>query len=537
MILIDAAGRRRVLPSGKFTRLLCFAGMLLFPVPCIAQVVRVDGGRLAGKESGGVVAYKAIPFAAAPVGQLRWKPPQPVTGWTGIRRADAFAPACMQTGVSMPGETPPAVSEDCLYLNIWKPAHKGPAKAVLVKIYGGGFSNGSGAMPLYWGDKLARQGIIVVTFNYRLGPFGFLAHPELTRESAAHTSGNYGLLDQIAALRWVQSNIAAFGGDPGRVTIVGQSAGANSVSILMASPLAKGLFQGAIAESGGLFEPLKIAPPYLLPNAEKEGVAYATSLNAHSLAELRALPAEALLHGKAGNITHVILEPSVLPESPYDVFAAGRQNDVPLLVGSNANEAGAMIPDLPATTAATVKDDLKKSFGFLSDDLLAAALTAYPHETDLQARQARLGFERDIRFGWDMWSWARLQSKTGRNKVFYYYFDQTPPFPKGSVYQDWGASHFSELWYVFDHLDQENWKWSPQDRYLAKAMSTYWVNFVKRGDPNGDHLPPWPNFTGEGPVQYLGSDIHSGAVANLNSLRVFDDVYNRARGFPFGATK
>jgi len=190
-----------------------------------------------------------------------------------------------------------------------------------------------------------------------------------------------------------------------------------------------------------------------------------------------------------------------------------------------------------ATTAATVRDDLKKSFGFLSDDLLAAALTAYPHETDLQAKQARLAFERDIRFGWDMWSWARLQSKTGRNKVFYYYFDQTPPFPKGSIYQNWGASHFSELWYVFDHLDQENWKWSPQDRYLAKAMSTYWVNFVKRGDPNGDALPPWPNFTGEGPVQYLGSDIHSGAVANLNSLRVFDDVYNRARGFPFGATK
>ena len=434
----------------------------------------------------------------------------------------------------MPGEAPPVINEDCLYLNIWAPAHKGLPRAVLVKIYGGGFSNGSGAMPLYWGDKLARRDIIVVTFNYRVGPFGFLAHPELTEESPAHTSGNYGLLDQIAALEWVQRNIAAFGGDPRRVTIVGQSAGANSVSILMASPLAKGLFHGAIAESGGLFEPLKIAPSYLLANAEKDGLAYAYSVNAHSLAELRALPADALMQGKADSIVHPILEPTVMPMSPYDVFAAGRQNDVPLLIGSNANEAGALIPDLAKTTTASIKSDLTKSFGFLPPDLLTAALAAYPHETDPQAKEARLGFERDIRFGWDMWSWARLQASTGTNKVFYYYFDGMPPYPKGSIYQDWGASHFAELWYVFDHLDQENWQWTQQDKTLAKVMSTYWVNFVKYGDPNGTGLPHWPNFHGaDGAVQYLGTQVRTQGVTNLNSLRVFDEVYDRARGKPF----
>jgi para-nitrobenzyl esterase len=523
---------------GQFVRLVCFHGLLLAPVPCIADVVQVDSGKLVGEEAGGIVMFKGVPFAAPPTGQLRWKPPQPVAPWSGVRPANRFAPACMQEGVSMPGETPPATSEDCLYLNIWKPVRKGPKKAVLVKIYGGGFTNGSGAMPLYWGDKLARHDIIVVTFNYRLGPFGFLAHPELTQESSAHSSGNYGLLDQIAALQWVQKNIATFGGDPRRVTIVGQSAGANSVSILMASPLAKGLFHGAIAESSGLFEPLNIAPPYILANAEKDGIAYASSLNVHSLAELRALPAEALLHGKADSINHPVIEPLVMPRSPYDVFAAGSQNDVPLLVGSNANEAGAMIPDLAKTTAASIRGDLARSFGFLSPDLLDSALAAYPHETDAQAREARLGFERDIRFGWDMWAWARLQAKTGHNKVFYYYFTQTPPYPKGSIYKGWGASHFAELWYVFDHLDQERWAWTQQDKYLAATMSGYWVNFVKYGDPNRTGLPYWPGFSDEDSrVQYLGDEISPDGVANVQSLRVFDEVYSKARGVPFGSIK
>ena len=293
-----------------------------------AQRVVTESGALSGLRENGLDVYKGIPFAAPPVGDLRWRPPVHAASWTGTRKTDAFAPACMQVGVSMPGETPPAMSEDCLYLNIWTPA-RAETKIktahellpVIVWIYGGGYINGSASMPLYWGDRLAQKGVIVVTIAYRLGPLGFLALPELTRESPHHSSGNYGLMDQIAALEWIQGNIAAFGGDPKCVTIAGQSSGSISVSILMASPLAKGLFQRAVGESGGLFsEPLQLAPKFLLANAERDGDKYAVSLGAPSLKELRQLPAT-LLTGNAGGIVHPVIEPYVLPVSPYDAFA------------------------------------------------------------------------------------------------------------------------------------------------------------------------------------------------------------------------
>jgi para-nitrobenzyl esterase len=308
----------------KTTAALIIA-LMLASLPAFAGPVQTDGGLVEGVRAGRLSVYKGIPFAAPPVGSLRWREAQSVNPWKGVRKADKFAPACMQTGVSMPGETLPVSSEDCLYLNIWTPARNDDARLpVMVWIYGGGYFNGSASMPLYWGDRLARKGAVAVTFGYRTGPFGFLAHPELTRESPHHTSGNYGLLDQIAALQWVQRNIQAFGGDPGCVTIFGQSAGANSVSILMASPIAKGLFQRALGQSSGMFEPLKLAPNYLLANAEHDGEAYAASLGAHSLAELRALPASELLKGKAGEISHPVIEPYMLPESPYDAFAQNR---------------------------------------------------------------------------------------------------------------------------------------------------------------------------------------------------------------------
>ena len=513
-------------------KVLVLAAMTIFATPAIADIAQTGQGAVQGVTSGGITVYKGIPFAASPTGALRWRPPQPVAAWRGVRKAAAFAPACMQTGVSMPGEAPPATSEDCLYLNIWKPAGSARQKlAVLVKIYGGGFSSGSAAMPLYWGDRLAAKGILVVTFGYRVGPFGFLAHPELTQEAPDHASGNYGLLDQIAALQWVQHNIAAFGGDPARVTIVGQSAGSNAVSILMASPLAKGLFHRAIGESGGLFEPLRLAPQYQLANAEKEGVAYAASLGAHSLAELRALPADALLRGKAATIAHPVIGPGLLPLSPYDAFAAGAQNDVPILIGSNANEAGAMIANIDSVKAASFDSDIEKQFGRLPPQLPAA----YPHATDQEARAARLGFERDLRFGWDAWAWARLGVLKGRSAVYYYHFTKVPPFPPGSLYQNWGASHFAELWYVFDHLDQENWNWTAADRNLAATMSGYWVNFTKTGNPNGPGLPSWPAFQAtDGNVQYLGDMVSTGGVANLGALEIFDKVYDGVRGAPFG---
>src|SRR5271154_5799085 len=323
-----------------------------------------ESGAISGIHEDGLRIYKGVPFAAPPVGDLRWRPPASVTPWTGTRKAKVFAPACMQTGVSMPGETPPAVSEDCLYLNIWTPAKSAQERLpVIVWIYGGGYINGSASMPLYWGDRLAHKGVIVVTIAYRLGPLGFLAHPELTRESPHHSSGNYGLMDQVAALEWIQRNIAAFGGDPRNVTIAGQSSGAISVSVLMVSPRAKGLFQRAIGESGGLFEPLQLAPKFLLANVERDGEKYATSLGATTLQQLRQLPA-ARLTGNAGGIVHPVIEPYVLPVSPYEAFTSGQQNDVPLLIGSNAEEARAMI-DVTHETAATFDSDMEHSVGQL----------------------------------------------------------------------------------------------------------------------------------------------------------------------------
>jgi para-nitrobenzyl esterase len=377
-------------------------------------------------------------------------------------------------------------------------------------------------MPLYWGDELAKRGIVVVTVAYRLGPLGFLAHPDLTAESAHKTSGNYGLLDQLAALEWVQRNIAAFGGDPGRVTIAGQSAGAIAVSILMASPRAKGLFSGAIGQSGGLFEPLQLAPHYLLANAEKDGEAYARSLHAGSIAELRRRPAAELLTGTASNINHPVIEPTVLPVAPYDAFASGSYNQVPVLVGFNADEARALV-DVSNVKAATFAADIARSFGALPPALIAA----YPHTNDAEARQARLDFERDLRFGWDMWTWARLQSAHGR--AYFYRFGQSAPFPEGSVRHGWGASHFAELWYMFDHLDQEQWKWTAADRRLAAQMADYWARFVTTGDPNGDGRPLWPTFN-DGNVMRFSDGATAGDLPGTEKLRVFDAVYGELRG-------
>jgi para-nitrobenzyl esterase len=491
-----------------------------------ADVV-IESGVLAGASDRGLRVYKGVPYAAAPVGDLRWRPPAPKAPWRGTRQALSFAPACMQKGVSMPGENPPAISEDCLFLNIWAPrASAREHLPVIVWIHGGGYRNGSAAMPLYWGDRLAAKGVIVVTIAYRLGPLGFLALPELTRESPQHSSGNYGLMDQIAALEWIQRNIAAFGGDPNRVTIAGQSSGAMSVSVLMASPRAKGLFRRAIGESGGLFEPLQLAPNYLLANAELDGAKYAASLGTPSLQALRLLPAAELLGGDdAGGVTHPVIEPNVLPLAPADAFVAARQNDVPLLIGSNTEEARALT-DVTHVKAATFDADVERSFGRLPPALAAA----YPHATDAQAPQALLDLQRDLRFGWDMWAWARLQAATGHEPVYYYSFRQRPPFPIGSIYEGWGASHFAELWYAFDHLDQWPWHWSRGDRNLAAAMSSYWVNFAKSGNPNGGGLPLWPAFTNTGEVQSLGDPITVGGVANIESLRALDAVYASVRG-------
>lgn len=505
------------------------AFLLGHAVAC-ASPVQIESGALQGVEANGLLIYKGVPYASPPLAELRWREPQPVKPWRGVRKAPAFAPACMQVGVSMPGESPPAVSEDCLYLNIWTPAKKANQRLpVVVWIHGGGYTNGSAAMPLYWGDRLAQKGVVVVTIAYRLGPLGFLAHPELTAESRHHSSGNYGLMDQIAALEWVHKNIAAFGGDPNCVTIAGQSSGSISVSILMASPLGKGLFQRAIGESGGLFEPLQLAPKYALAEAEKDGEKFAASLGAASTKELRLLPATRLT-SDTGGIAHPVIEPHLLPSPPYESYVSGRQNDVPLLLGSNAEEARSLV-NVTGVTAKTFASDIAQSFGPLPPPLIAA----YPYTTDEQARVARLDFERDLRFGWDMWAWARLQATTGRSPVYYYSFQQRPPFPADSVYAGWGASHFAELWYVFDHLDQSPWLWTAADRNVAAEISAYWVNFARSGDPNGAGVPPWPAFENtQSKVQYLRDPITTEGVLGIDKLKVFDAVYSQVRGKPFG---
>lgn len=487
-----------------------------------ATPVQVETGSLEGVVEGSLTVYRGVPFAAAPLGDLRWRPPQRPAPWKGVRHASSFAPACLQKGVSMPGEAPPATSEDCLYLNIWTPARTAQQRLpVMVWIHGGGYTNGSASMPLYWGDRLAQRGIVVVTIAYRLGPLGFLAHPELTAESPVRSSGNYGLLDQIAALEWIQRNIGAFGGDRRRVTIAGQSAGAMAVSILMASPRAHGLFQRAIAQSGGLFEPVQIAPRYLLANAERDGQEYLRSLRADSIAALRRRPAADLLEAMTAEVSHPVVEPSVLPVAPYEAFVSGSYNDVPVLVGYNAQEARSLV-DVSGVTSATFAADIQRSLGALPPGLL----DAYRPASDLAAPRARLDFERDLRFGWDMWTWARLQA----SRAYCYHFLRKPPFAAGSPREGWGASHFAELWYMFDHLAAEDGDWVASDRRLARLMADYWSNFVKSGDPNGTALPAWPVFGADGKVLLLDDTVSVGSLPGTDRLKVIDSVYAGLRG-------
>jgi para-nitrobenzyl esterase len=405
----------------------------------------------------------------------------------------------------------------------------------MVWIPGGGFTQESASIPLYWGDMLARRGVIVVTINYRVGLLGFLSHPELTRESAHHSSGNYGLLDQIAALAWIKRNVAAFGGDSDRVTVWGQSAGSMAVSLLMASPLAHGLFQRAIGESGAYFvtpAATHSAEELFLKGAEEQGVRLASDLGAMSLVALRKLQPEQFLKGGIAGTTHPIIDGYVVPEEPYAAFAAGRQNDVPTLIGSNSDEGRPMIAGLDVKLA-TFAEDIGNAFGGSSvvRGLAQDYLKVYPATTGREARERRASFERDLRFGWDMWTWTRMQTKTGRAKVFSYYFAHLPPYPQGSPFADWGAGHWAELPYVFDHLSQEPWAWSDADRALASVMATYWTNFAKSGDPNGDGVPVWPNFTTDGErVLHFDDTATTGGVPNLEELQRLDLRYKGLRG-------
>jgi para-nitrobenzyl esterase len=448
------------------------AASALLSATAAAEPIQTASGFVEGMEANGVRAFKGIPFAAPPVGALRWRAPAPPAPWEGVRDASQFSPICIQPG-AYPDDAPPEpMSEDCLYLNIWAPsgAHEAPLP-VMVWIYGGGLLNGGGSTPLYAGDAIARRGVIVVTFNYRLGALGFLAHPELTREAEYGASGNYGLLDQIAALNWVQRNISAFGGNPDNVTVFGQSSGAISISALVASPLARGLFHRAIGQSGGLFEPLDAAPEFGLEGAEQIGLAFASRVQASSLNALRALPAATIVEQPFQ--PQPIVDRHVLLEAPHEALTGGRANDVDLLVGSNAEEALYFLSGREVT-AANLGDVLREDFPAFIISLIGPQAPA----DDTAAREAFISFESDMRFGWNMWAWARLHAAAGKRNTFYYRFANTPAGQQG-------ATHGAEMAYIFDHLDLYDAPWTQGDRRLAQIMIAYWTNFARTGDPNG----------------------------------------------------
>lgn len=496
-------------------RLCLFAALSLTANLAVAAPIAIESGAIEGIREGDVTVYKGIPFAAPPVGALRWRPPEPVAPWTGVKTAARFSPICMQKG-SYPKDAPPEpMSEDCLTLNVWVPtgAGAGANLPVMVWIYGGGLLNGSASTPLYAGDQLARRGVIVVTANYRLGALGFLAHPQLSRESPNKVSGNYGLLDQLAALQWVQRNIAALGGDPGNVTVFGQSSGSISISVLSASPLAKGLFRRAIGQSGGLFEPIELAPEFALDGAEKYGAAFAAKLGAPSLAALRAKPAAEI--ASARYIPNAVIDGHVLREPPFDAYAAGRAHGIDLLIGSNADE-GLDFVGTRNVTVATLPDLLRQDFPSFIVSLIGPKTPA----SDKEALEAFVAFEGDMRFGWDMLAWARLHAATRRN-TFLYRFAHTPPGEQG-------ARHGVEMQYVFGHPNPKA-PWTDADRKLADAMAAYWTNFAKTGDPNGPGLPAWPTFRHGEQALLIGTELRAGTLPNASDLAAIDQLYTAVR--------
>ena len=459
--------------------------------------VRTHDGLISGTTGidGKVHIFRGIPFAAPPVGSLRWRAPQPVTRWFGVRKCDAFGPSPMQNkpvpfGVYTPEFLIPdsPISEDCLYLNVWTAAAR-PAehRPVLVYIYGGGFVSGGSACPIYDGEAMAKKGVIFVSINYRVGIFGFLCHPGLTAESGHNVSGNYGLMDQIAALRWIKENIAAFGGDPANVTIAGQSAGSMSVSCLVASPLARGLFKRAIGES--IADMLNV-PGYVqmptLQQAEEQGSRVARQLNLSDttdLVTLRAIPADQLL--KVNIPRGPVIDGYLLPESPGNLIASHRYNGCDLLTGWNDDD---WLAFGPADNLAQFKQRLQRQFGSKADSVLIF----YPATDDATAQIAQAHLGRDMLVGIQNYSWANLQSDGSGGAVFLYRFRRRPPASGDFV--KYGAFHTAEVPYAYGNLSFFRRSFEPVDHQLSAVMSSYWANFARTGDPNGPNLPKWPRY-------------------------------------------
>jgi para-nitrobenzyl esterase len=498
-------------------------GMTLPLAAALTEPVRVEQGLLSGVAGASpeVRIFRGVPFAEAPVGDLRWRAPKPPKNWTGVRDASEFGAICTQRRPNAAGigAEPRPMSEDCLYLNIYTAARTATDKLpVMVWIHGGALTAGAASVAGYDGEQLARKGVVVVTINYRLGVFGFFAHPELSKESDHAASSNYGLLDQIAALQWVQKNIAAFGGDPKCVTIFGESAGSWSTNLLAASPLARGLFHRVIGESGAQFEPMKT-----LAKAEPAGAKFGT------LAELRAKPAEALqadmgatFVGEAGGYSGPVVDGWCLPEDVYTIYSKGRQNDVPVLIGSNADEGTMFTP--AGVTLQSMKDQARQRYGPDAE----AFLRLYPAQSDRDAWRAQADSLRDQTFGWEMRTWARMQSKAGKSKVYLYYFSRVPPGPTAARM---GAYHSAEITYVFHNTHRPGGRpWEETDHHLSDMMASYWVNFATSGDPNGKGLPEWPAFEPKADrLMGFGDKVEVTPIPHQPALDFLDDYFARQR--------
>jgi para-nitrobenzyl esterase len=503
--------------------LLCVTLAIPFALHAASKApeVKTASGKVEGKADGPVQAFLGIPYAAPPVGDLRWKPPAPAAKWSGVRKATDFGAHCMQGPIY--GDMKfrdPGGSEDCLTLNVWVPANSASKKLpVMVWIYGGGFAAGTTSEARQDGTHLAQQGVIIVSMNYRLGILGFLVHPELTKESGHNASGNYGLLDQTAALRWVHENIAAFGGDPGNVTIFGESAGSFSVSAQMASPLAKGLFQKAIGESGGAFFSGGLSFEPRSVREEKDVKRVADKVGATTLAELRALPAQKLVdafsppQSRDDDFGDPDVDGYFLPESVPAIFAAGKQNDVTLMAGWNRDEGSFDVVFAPQKpTADSLKASAQKEFG----DKAAEFLRLYPTDTDEHVRRSALDFAGDRFIAFSTWDWIEAQSKTGKRPIFRYRFDMAPT-PNNPNAPRLGAYHSAEIEYVFGQLDSKtDVIWRDADRLVSQQMQKYWSNFAKNGNPNGPGLPNWPLYA---PTDYQVMFLDAQPAAHKDELR------------------
>ncbi len=477
----------------------------------IGPEVRVETGIVRGipRDEHGVLAFKGIPYAAPPVGDLRWRAPQPSPVWTGMRDATQFGARCWSAWEDDPTPRPPQ-SEDCLSLNIWTTAqHLDERRPVMVWIHGGGFEFGTSADPSSNGSRIAQKGVVLVSFNYRVGVLGFMAHPELDQEGP---SGNYGLQDQLAALRWVQTNIAHFGGNPDNVTVFGESAGAHAIGILMASPLAKGLMNKAIGQSGAFWD-----SPYgsleTFDEAHTRGVKFATRMGAPSIAALRAMPAEQLNAAAPWNFTThpgtTAFSPNidrfVVPEVAATRYLHDEQLHIPLLAGWNEVEQWPFRAfALPHQTAQDFRQSAERMFG---RDRLTEFLQLYPAESDAQAKESAEALVGDLAISEQTWQWLELQQRNGGVSVYGYTFTYTSPYVPI-------ASHLVDVPFVFGTLTPQFLVGgvappSDADRALSETMMSYWVNFATHGNPNGSGLPHWPTYGNEGMIQNLGKTVES----------------------------